>query len=135
MSNSSVVTFSAFISKLMLLLLLLLIMMVGVILIVMVVTLVVVMMIINLDDNRIASSHQVPNISINAWSLHQRYTSCTYSRESPFRKWSSYTRCKVKRFLKSPGIHCRIKAFWRLAIELYITRLNYINIFHHTVHI
>ena len=44
----------------------------------------------------------------------QRFTLCTYSRKSPFRKWSTYTRCKFKRFLKSPGIHCRINAFWRL---------------------
>jgi len=67
--------------------------------------------------NRIVLSHLVSNISINAWSLHQRFTLCTYSRKSPFRKWSPYTRCKFKRFHKSPGIHCRIKVFWRLAID------------------
>ena len=67
--------------------------------------------------NRTALSHQVSNISINAWSLHQRFTLCTYSRTSPFRKWSPYTRCKFKLFLKSPGIQCIIKAFWRLAID------------------
>ena len=44
-------------------------------------------------------------------------TLCTFSRKSSFRKWSPYTRYKLKRFLKSPGIHCRIKAFWRLAID------------------
>ena len=69
--------------------------------------------------NRIALSYQVPNISINAWSLHQRFTLCTYPRKSPFWKWSPYTRCKFKRFLKSPVIHCRIKAFWRLSIDLH----------------
>ena len=66
--------------------------------------------------NRIALS-LVSNVSINAWSLHQRSTLCTNFRKSSFRKWSPYTRCRFKRFLKSPGIHCRIKAFWRLTID------------------
>ena len=59
-------------------------------------------------------SHCLTNCPIYQ-SMRDRYINdlplCTYSRKSPFRKWSPYTRCKFKRFLKSPGIHCRIKAF------------------------
>ena len=55
--------------------------------------------------------------AVETVSHYQRFTLCTFSRKSPFRKWSPYTRCIFKRFLKSTGIHCRIKAFWRLAID------------------